>query len=172
MIMMSMVRRYARSGGGLFGKPMIFAFLQCAIGVILLWSGIIKMRHPFEFLATVYQYELVSPGSGRIVAIVVPWLEVVVGLCLISCLYSYGALLCSMFLFSLFSIAEASVLIRGLKISCGCFGPVVSGQVNYNSLTRVVALFVVSLICVWNSVNPFLSQRLTKVKQQVALRPV
>jgi uncharacterized membrane protein YphA (DoxX/SURF4 family) len=149
MTIMSNLSRGAKAVRGLFAMSSLLVVVQYCVGSILLWSGIMKMRHPFDFLATVYQYELVSPGGGRIIAIVVPWLEAITGICLISYLFSYGALVCSTLLFAIFSIAQTSVIIRGLKISCGCFGPMVSGQVNYNSMTRVGVLLILSLICIW-----------------------
>lgn len=120
--------------------------IQLAIAATLLWAGVIKLRHPFDFLASVYQYELVSPQIGQILAVAIPWTETVVGILLASDLYTDGALICAAALFAVFSIAEASVLVRGLKISCGCFGSVASAQVNYSSFALAATLFVASVI--------------------------
>ena len=51
-----------------------------------------------------------------------PWLELLVGICLIGGILVGGALLASITMAAMFVFALSSALYRGLEISCGCFG--------------------------------------------------
>ena len=42
---------------------------RLVLGCVLLSSSVAKLRKPYDFLANVYQYELVSPKVGLLVAI-------------------------------------------------------------------------------------------------------
>jgi len=92
------------------------------LGALLLYSGLGEIRHPFDFLASVQAYQLTGPVSGIVVSAMVPWLEVVVGVCLIAGLFIRGAFAGAILLTCLFCFAITSAWTRGLGISCGCFG--------------------------------------------------
>ncbi|MGE5608881.1 MAG: MauE/DoxX family redox-associated membrane protein [Bacillota bacterium] len=102
--------------------PFLTTVLRLGLGIMLLYSGLVKARHPYQFLSNVYDYELVGPEVGKVVAIGLPSLELLIGGCLIGGIYVPGALMGSMLLGAMFTFATASSLYRGLSIACGCFG--------------------------------------------------
>jgi uncharacterized membrane protein YphA (DoxX/SURF4 family) len=58
----------------------------------------------------------------RFFAVYIPWLELILGLCLLAgFLYRAAALLFAL-LISGFTVAILSVMARGIEIDCGCFG--------------------------------------------------
>lgn len=95
--------------------------LRLALGFVFLASGTAKILHPYAFLQDVYACELVGADVGLIVAAVLPWLEMTLAACLLLGLSLRGALYASTLLLFSFVIAQASVLVRGLEIGCGCF---------------------------------------------------
>lgn len=96
------------------GLAVIF---RVALGVFLLWSSFQGIRRPYDFLGNVYEYELVGPKLGMLVAIIVPWLELMLGACLVGGILVGGALLASIVFLGASAVAEASVLYRGLSVS-------------------------------------------------------
>jgi hypothetical protein len=56
---------------------------------------------------------------------VLPWVELLVGMCLIVRRLTGGAALLAVGLGITFVVAQASALARGLTIDCGCFGAAV-----------------------------------------------
>ena len=94
--------------------------LRIGLGAILLWTGLQKISQPHDFVSAVYDYGLVGPKAGILVAVVLPWLEVFVGISLIIGLFTGGALLTACVLGVLFTFVQASALWRGLSIDCGC----------------------------------------------------
>jgi len=115
-----------------------------ALGCMFIYSSLPKIRQPYDFLASVYSYELVGPKLGILVAMVLPWLELLVGVCLIGGIFISGALLASVGMAAMFTFVLASVLYRGLEISCGCFGA--SAEIiSYSTLVRACVILLFSV---------------------------
>ena len=95
---------------------------RLTVGFILVYSALPKMFRPYEFLASTYAYGLVGPELGVIVAAVLPYVELLVGVALLTGMLADGALWLSTILGAIFVIVQSSALIRGLVITCGCSG--------------------------------------------------
>jgi uncharacterized membrane protein YphA (DoxX/SURF4 family) len=133
------------------GRAAAFAMSVARIGVgcVLLFSAVPKIRRPYEFLTTVYQYELASPKAGQLVAVVTPWLELTLGICLVTRLFLRGAWVITGVMFCTFALVQYSVLDRGLKIACGCFTLGPPGQVTYLTFLRTAALALVAAVATY-----------------------
>ncbi len=119
-------------------------FVRVGLGCMFLASALLKIRQPYDFLSTVYSYELVGPKLGTVVAMVMPWLEMLVGICLLGGVFVSGALLTCAGMGAMFTFVLASALYRGLDISCGCFTSSVGGRISYITLIRAIVILVVS----------------------------
>lgn len=110
----------------------------------MLWlSAYWKIARPGAFLEAVVEYQLVPFPAAMVVAAWLPWLEVVLAVAVLT-RWNRGAALISVTLGLAFVLAQASVLVRGLSVACGCFGP--TGEpVGAVSLIRS-SLF---LVCAW-----------------------
>ncbi len=93
---------------------------------------------PYEFLGSVYGYELVGPKMGVLVAMVLPWVELLAGV------FVGGALLASVGMGVLFTFVLGSALYRHLDISCGCFSNPGAGKISYLTLIRAIVITLVS----------------------------
>lgn len=102
--------------------PHMTPAIRLALGVLFLLSSIPKTRHPYAYLESVYGYQLVSAKLGMLVAIVVPWAELIVALCLLAGVFVGGALLLTAFMGAVFTFANCWAVLHGLAVSCGCFG--------------------------------------------------
>jgi uncharacterized membrane protein YphA (DoxX/SURF4 family) len=92
------------------------------LGIIFLYAAIEKIIDPKEFAIAIYYYQLLPDLAVNLLAVMLPWLEVLLATCLICGIYIRGAALLSSLLFLAFSTALTISLVRGLDISCGCFG--------------------------------------------------
>jgi uncharacterized membrane protein YphA (DoxX/SURF4 family) len=130
-------------------KMALLLVIRFGLGIVLLYTGISKIRHPYDFLSAVYSYRLVGPSIGLIIAAVFPWLEVVSGGCLICGVMLSGASFMSLCLGIVITMATTSALLRGLKITCGCFGgagsTIDSGVVLRSSALLVAAIALLFL---------------------------
>jgi len=125
----------------------IFIFItRISFGCLFIWSGLLKIRQPYIFLSSIYDYGIVGPKVGILVAMVLPWLEVILGCCLAGGILVSGSFLTVIILFTIFTFNFATVLYQGLKISCGCFGSDSSDVITYLTLMRSCLMLAVCVI--------------------------
>jgi len=113
--------------------------LTLVLGFVFLAASWPKLQFPYEFLSGVYSYELLGPVTGLYAAALLPWLELIVGLCLVVGMFVQGALVIANTLCFLFVLVQCWALEQGLQISCSCFGSG-GGMVSYATLLRTLVL--------------------------------
>ena len=86
--------RRARSREGWLRHPALHWSLALALGGVFLYASCDKILHPREFARIVYQYQIIgpSPDAGlrrrpTLLAVMLPWVELVCGLCLLTGLW-------------------------------------------------------------------------------------
>jgi uncharacterized membrane protein YphA (DoxX/SURF4 family) len=113
--------------------------LRWLLGALMLWAAVSKLAQPTEFLGSIYAYQLPLPRSSlQLVAVVLPWLELLCGLLLIGNMWSETALLSVTGLFMVFLLATGQAWARRLEISCGCFNLDVFGVDRSSSLIQFI----------------------------------
>jgi uncharacterized membrane protein YphA (DoxX/SURF4 family) len=98
--------------------------LACRLypAVLLLWSGLAKGFDEQGSIVAVDAYDVLPDGMVRLVAAVLPWVEIAVGLLLLLGLFVRFAGIAAAVLGAMFIAAMAQAKARGLAIDCGCFG--------------------------------------------------
>lgn len=137
-----------RSAGVVRGGPWARGFVLLArlvLGLVFLVSAVHKVRQPYQFLSDVYGYQLLPMGLGVFVGVVVPFVELVVSVCLLTGVGVKGALLNSALLSAVFVVFTGSAVLRGLAISCGCFGNGDQEKVGLSTVARAVGLCLLAL---------------------------
>jgi hypothetical protein len=119
--------------------------LSWAFGIVLLISGIPHWANPYYFLGSVFGYNLFDPGLGQVVAMVLPTLQLILAVCLITRIWLDAAHLIVMAMFGSFAVVQSLAYFRGLDISCGCFGPCQQTPISATSLLFVFGLFLLSV---------------------------
>ena len=129
--------------------------MRLGLGCVFLWSSLGKLYQSFDFLSNIYEYELVGPKVGMLAAMVVPWLELILGICLLGGVFLGGALLATIGLCTLFVFIQVSALSRGLAISCGCFSSSDSDLITYGTVIRTGLFLLASLsVYTWLMFRP------------------
>jgi len=118
---------------------------RLVVGGIFVWSGASHLANPYYFLSTVYQYELTSAPIGALIASYIPFLELVLAVCLLGGLCRRPTWIVTSALLLTFVAVQGSALARGLRISCGCFGPEINRPVDATSISFTAVLAVVSI---------------------------
>ena len=124
--------------------PLFALFCRLTLAIIFFCAGIEKILQPQEFAVAIYNYQLLPDCVINLSAIFLPWLEVFIAASLVSGIYTRGAALLSSLLFIIFATALTINLVRGLDISCGCFGTS-SGNISWLYLARDLSLFCLSV---------------------------
>lgn len=95
--------------------------LRLILGAIFIYAGYIKIIDPHGFAKNIFQYQLLPDVLVNISALILPWLEVVAGACLIAVPpLRRGAAGWILLMLIVFTTAIIISLARGLDISCGC----------------------------------------------------
>jgi len=113
-----------KSGSSPSDKTRTIVVRLCTLVVVasLLVSGIKHLLQPYFFAHTIASYELVPRGSLGVMALIIPGLQLAIGLSLLTGVVGRAGFYSAAWLFVSFGLAQASVLVRGLKVDCGCFG--------------------------------------------------
>jgi len=91
------------------------------VGLLLCLAAIPKLRHPLTFYVALKGYQLFPFWSLEPLAFGIPSLELVVGLSLLWRV-SLGGHIWATLLFGGFSLVLSWARLRGLSLTCGCFG--------------------------------------------------
>src|SRR5881394_4055415 len=92
------------------------------VGGIFIYAGVIKALDPIRFASDIDNYKILPWTISVRLAFYLPWLEILCGLTLIARRLYLGGLSILTALTSIFIIATIAAKIRGLDITCGCFG--------------------------------------------------
>lgn len=95
--------------------------LRLGLAFIFIYASLDKLLHPAEFALIIRDYRVLPEALVNITAIILPWLELILGILLIAGLFLDGALLLVNGLLLTFWVTLVFNAWRGLDISCGCF---------------------------------------------------
>jgi uncharacterized membrane protein YphA (DoxX/SURF4 family) len=106
------------------------------LGLAAVWlvSGTLKALDPDTTYVAVRAYDVLPRAGVAVVAGVLPWLEIALGVVLLAGLRLRLAAAASAVLLLLFVTGVAQAWARGLSIDCGCFGgggAVAPGDTSY-----------------------------------------
>ncbi|MFP4573167.1 MAG: MauE/DoxX family redox-associated membrane protein [Desulfobacterales bacterium] len=123
-----------------------FAVARIFMGVVFLYASYDKILNPQAFAEAVYNYQILPDFAVNLVALVLPWVELAAGLCLITGAWLPGAALICALLMAAFTAALVFNQIRGLDVHCGCFSTQAThGPANLLTVIRDLFFFVVSV---------------------------
>ena len=91
------------------------------LGLTFIYASYNKILFPADFAKIIYGYDLLPHALINLIAIILPFLELVSGLALILGVYPRSAVLIVNFLLLAFIILLSINLIRGHEFDCGCF---------------------------------------------------
>jgi uncharacterized membrane protein YphA (DoxX/SURF4 family) len=91
------------------------------IGGMYIIASFYKIMEPTSFAKSIWQYHLVPGPLINLMALILPWLELLIGLAIIVGLTYRAALLWANLLLIVFIVALSSTIVRGIDIDCGCF---------------------------------------------------
>lgn len=105
-------------------SEMVALALRVLMGGWFVYTGALKIfvTGLDGFVTDITHYKLVGSQLAIAVAYLIPWAEVIAGLCFMSGVLRKGAWLVMLGLVLAFTVSVGSAWWRGLDISCGCLG--------------------------------------------------
>ena len=115
----------------------IFAAIRVLLGVVFIIASAHKIMFPADFALDVYRYQLLPDALINPVAILLPWLEFVVGLVIMfSSRFKDAAAAWILGLLAVFTVAIIINLARGLDVACGCFSAGGDKPIGWDNVLR------------------------------------
>lgn len=129
------------------GKEALAALSRLLVGSALLIAGLQKAGQSLAFGKALENYDLLPLSILTPVALVIPWMEIVVGVYLLLGLRVRWAAKFALLLAVGFGIFVGSALARGLNVECGCFsGPSQVSFVHLGIDGLLVALAISTIV--------------------------
>ncbi len=107
---------------------------RIALGLVFLLYGLDKITNPDDFARAIANYRLLPESLVNLVAVTLPWVELICGLLLLAGQWVRSAALVSAFLLCVFVVAVSITLFRGLDINCGCLDADAGRKVGFRLL--------------------------------------
>ena len=130
-------------------RPVFLWLARLSVAGLFLAACIAKICHPELFALAVHRYRILPGEWVNSVAIILPWIEFTTALSLLIAparLRAAGALIITGML-SVFTIAIALNLFRGIEASCGCFSTRADAAVSDGwNLVRNASLIWLSVL--------------------------
>ena len=102
------------------GLSIIVLIARLLIGGILIYASFNKIVDPGGFAKAIANYHIIPFGLENSMAIILPWLELIVGLCLIIGVFIDGAAFLVIVMMVVFIVAITFAILSGYNIECGC----------------------------------------------------
>jgi len=126
--------------------PALVRIAGIVIGAVFVVAGLAKIGDPETFASQVHNFRLTPIVLENLVAVILPWIELVAGTALILGMRRRAASWICAALMIFFTVAVAQAAARGLDFECGCFGKADSSTVGLKKLVENGVLSVVALI--------------------------
>jgi uncharacterized membrane protein YphA (DoxX/SURF4 family) len=120
--------------------------LRIVIGAIFIVAGVSKLGHADVFAAQIAGFRLLPEIVIAPMATVLPFLEILLGGYLILGLFTRTAAWVAVAFFAAFDGAIASAVVRGMSVSCGCFGPNDKTVTTWAEVARDFVFVVLAII--------------------------
>ncbi|HLX13177.1 MAG TPA: MauE/DoxX family redox-associated membrane protein [Bacteroidota bacterium] len=118
---------------------------RCLIGIVFVLAAMEKISLPDEFAVSLQAYQIVPMQAINVIAIFLPWLELVCGIFLLAgiCVRSSAAIVSLMLAAFVAGISVA--LSRHLNIDCGCFGSAHASPIGWQRVVEDGGLFILAV---------------------------
>ena len=100
--------------------PVLILIIRFLLGLIFIYASYDKILDPGKFARDISNYHVVPFGLENTIAIILPWLELIIGLGIIGGVYVNASVFISGGLLIVFIILFTQAILRGFNIDCGC----------------------------------------------------
>jgi putative oxidoreductase len=122
----------------------VLLVFRLVLGGLFVYAGLVKVLAPLDFAQDIRNYRLVGQSLSFLVAIVLPWLEILAGAFLILGVWTRAAAFVLSALLALFIVLTLITMVRGLDVECGCFGAV-SRKSGWSVIVEDLAMLAMGL---------------------------
>ena len=115
--------------------PYLALVLRLYIAGLFIYAGMVKINYTAEFAETIASYRMVPYWGVNVMAITMPWIELISGILLICGIRVRSAIVVTGTLLVMFTVGVAVNLIWKAPIDCGCFHTL-GDTISWKTLVR------------------------------------
>ena len=140
-----------------FFKGPIILICRIVLGGIFIYASLDKIAHPAEFAKAIGNYHVLPFGLENLLALTLPWLELLAGVALITGVMVDGAAIMVILMNIVFIFAISQALARGISIECGCFSVTTEGgdNIGLQTIIRDIGYLIMGFIVFYRRDNLF-----------------
>jgi len=146
--------------------PAVLLVMRVYIGGVFIYASMYKINYPAEFADTIASYQLAPAWSVNILAVLMPWTELVTGVLLVLGWRTKAAAAIIGALLVLFCAVILLTLLRDIPIGCGCFTSV-EEPMGWHTLGRDLAWLAMTLLVFAKPSSWQLESRLTAALREM-----
>lgn len=134
-----------------------YHLVRIALGAVFILASWDKIVDPAGFARIVANYRILPPPLVNPAALVLPWVEALCGLALVTGVLTRGGLVVFNVLMAAFTAALAAAAWRGIDTQCGCFSVAVTVEKGgyFDYILRDLALLGAGLWALWYRLKGF-----------------
>jgi len=134
----------------MFKNDTMILIIRIVLGVVFIYASLDKIANPEGFARAINNYHMLPNDIISIFALVLPWVELLCGLALITGIATRAAAIITTGMVVMFAIAITSALARGLNIDCGCFSTSSKARtIGFTTLAGDLGLLVLAVYVWW-----------------------
>ena len=135
-------------------KSTIAIIIRLILGFLFIYASLDKIIYPSKFAEVIYNYRLLPVELVNICAILVPWIEVFIGIMLLIGIWVDASAFMLSGITFVFTFLIISAIFRGLNIECGCFSLDAEGSlVSWKRVIEDIFILIGGLYLVWFNWN-------------------
>lgn len=127
-------------------NPYLNLVSRILIGLLFIFAAVPKIADPALFAKEIGNYGIIPFFFLNIMSLTLPWVELICGIFLMSGLRLKTSSAISIFLYTIFTLAVAIALIKGLSIKCGCHTKITADNVGIRKIIENCGLL---LLCIY-----------------------
>lgn len=145
----------------LIDNDILTLVVRLIVGGVFLYASFYKVIDPMSFAKSIWYYHMVPGSLINLMALIMPWLELLCGIFLILGVWYRGSVLWMNILVIVFMIALLSAIARNLSIDCGCFKASEGATKSaWTSFWFDVGLLVLTLQLLFSRSKAFMLQKM------------
>ena len=140
-----------------FFKGPVVLICRLILGAVFIYASLDKIMNPDDFAKAIGNYHVLPLGLENLLALVLPWIEMLTGLCLIIGVMVDGATILIILMNIVFIFAISQALARGISIECGCFSVSSEGgdSIGLQTILRDIGYLLLAYVVYYRQERKF-----------------
>ena len=101
-------------------NPLLILLIRGLLGLVFIYASYDKILDPGKFARDIGNYHIIPFGLENSIAIILPWIELLIGMGIIFGVFLDGSVFLSGGFLVLFILMIFQAMMRGFNIECGC----------------------------------------------------